>query len=106
MTALAARHCQPVHGAPLAGAALAALLAEVPAWRVVDGALQREFGFDDYARMMGFANAVAWLAGREDHHPEIHIAWGRCTVRWSTHSVAGLSINDFICAAQVDALLP
>ena len=85
---------------------MAALQAQLPGWAVVDGALQRQFAFSDYAQMMGFVNAVAWLAQREDHHPELLVNWGRCTVRWHTHSVAGLSINDFICAAQVDALLP
>ena len=56
--------------------------------------------------MMGFVNAVAWLVQVEDHHPELHIGWGRCSVHWRTHSVGGLSINDFICAAKLDALQP
>ena len=102
MTGLAGRDCQPVGGVPLAGAELV----ELPAWSVVDATLQRQSGFDDDARMMGLVNAVAWLAQREDHHPDIRIARGRRTVRWSTHPVAGLSINDFVCAARVDALLP
>ena len=106
MTALALRHCRPTSGAPLAAAELPTLMAEVPRWAVVDGVLQRQFPFTDYARMMSFVNAVAWLAQREDHHPDLHIGWGRCTVRWHTHSVGGLSINDFICAAHVDALEP
>jgi len=55
---------------------------------------------------MSFVNAVAWLAQREDHHPDLHLGWGWCNVRWTTHSVGGLSMNDFICAAQVDALQP
>ncbi len=106
MNAVARRRCRPAVGEPVAGAELARLLTEVPNWSVVDGALSRQFSFNDYARMIGFVNAVAWLAQLEDHHPDIHIAWGRCTVRWRTHSVGGLSINDFICAAQVDALAP
>ena len=106
MTALASRHCQPVKGAPLAAHELPALLSQVPAWAVVDGALQRQVRIDDWPRLMSFVNAVAWLAQTEDHHPELQIAWGRCTLRWHTHSVGGLSVNDFICAARVDALLP
>jgi 4a-hydroxytetrahydrobiopterin dehydratase len=106
MTALALRHCRPTNGAPLTDADLASLLAQVPSWDVVDGALQRQVPFSDYARMISFVNAVAWLAQCEDHHPDLLVRWGRCTVRWHTHSVGGLSMNDFICAARVDALLP
>ena len=106
MTALALRHCRPATGAALAAAEVATLLAEVPNWAVLDGALQRQLAFSDYARLLCFVNAVGWLAQQQDHHPDLSITWGRCTVRWHTHSVAGLSINDFICAARVDALLP
>lgn len=106
MTALAQRHCQPGKASPLTAAEAATLQTDVPAWAVVDGALQRSFAFSDYGRMISFVNAVAWLAQREDHHPDLQVRWGRCTVRWHTHSVGGLSINDFICAARVDALLP
>ena len=55
---------------------------------------------------MAFVNAVAWIAHREDHHPDLAVSYNRCTVRLNTHSVGGISRNDFICAAQVDALLP
>jgi 4a-hydroxytetrahydrobiopterin dehydratase len=106
MTALAHRHCRPVTGTALPAAEIAALIAQVPGWQLVDSALQKQFAFSDYARMISFVNAVAWLAQREDHHPDLHVVWGRCIVRWHTHSVGGLSINDFICAAQVDALAP
>ena len=106
MTTLAHRHCRPATGSALPDAETATLLGQVPGWQVVDGALQKQFAFTDYARMISFVNAVAWLAQREDHHPDLNVVWGRCIVRWHTHSVGGLSINDFICAAQVDALLP
>lgn len=91
-------------GAPLGGTELAALLARVPQWQVVDGALQRSWRFADFHRTMAFVNAVAWIAHREDHHPDLQVGWGRCTVRYCTHSVGGLSLNDFICAAHLDAL--
>lgn len=106
MTPLSLRQCRPATGAALTATEVGTLLAEVPGWSVVDGALQRQVAFSDYARMLSFANAVGWLAQHQDHHPDLHLSWGRCTVRWHTHSVAGLSINDFICAARVDALLP
>ena len=51
-----------------------------------------------------FVNAVAWIAHREDHHPDMAFGYHRCTLRLNTHSVGGISLNDFICAAQVDAL--
>jgi 4a-hydroxytetrahydrobiopterin dehydratase len=53
---------------------------------------------------MSFVNAVAWVANREDHHPDMEVSYGHCIVRFSTHAVGGLSPNDFICAARVDAL--
>lgn len=95
--------CRPMSGAPLAGDELAALLARVPQWRVVDGALQRTLRFADFHRTMAFVNAVADIAHREDHHPELRVAYGQCTVRLHTHSVGGLTLNDFICAAHIDA---
>ena len=54
---------------------------------------------------MAFVNALAWIAHSEDHHPDLEVGYRHCRVRFSTHSVGGLSENDFICAARVDALL-
>jgi 4a-hydroxytetrahydrobiopterin dehydratase len=54
---------------------------------------------------MSFVNAVAWVSNQEDHHPELTISYNKCKVEYTTHSVGGLSENDFICAAKVDALL-
>jgi 4a-hydroxytetrahydrobiopterin dehydratase len=51
-------------------------------------------------------NALAWVAHQEDHHPDLEVSYKFCKVTWSTHSVGGISENDFICAAKVDALLP
>lgn len=99
------QRCRPVQGQPPMPAAEAqTMLGHVAGWSVVDGALQRQFRFADYHRTMAFVNAVAWIAHSEDHHPDLTVRWGDCTVRFSTHSVGGLSINDFICAAKVNAL--
>jgi len=92
----------PDHRLP--DAALADMLQWVPQWSVVDGALQREFSFDDYHGTMAFANAVAWIAHRGDHHPDLHVGYNRCRVCWSTHSAGGITLKDLICAAQVNAL--
>ncbi|MED5618615.1 4a-hydroxytetrahydrobiopterin dehydratase [Ideonella sp. BN130291] len=101
------QHCQPQQGPALDPAQTGALLAQAPGWTVVAGStIEREFSFPDFHRTMAFVNAVAWIAHVQDHHPELRVSYTRCTVRYTTHSVNGLSINDFICAAQVDALLP
>jgi 4a-hydroxytetrahydrobiopterin dehydratase len=49
-------------------------------------------------------NAVAFIAHREDHHPDLEVGYNACRIRFSTHSVGGLSDNDFICAAKIDAM--
>jgi 4a-hydroxytetrahydrobiopterin dehydratase len=98
------RHCS--HGAPaLDDAAIAALLAEVPDWSVVDNRLQRQFAFRDYHETIEFVNALAWMIHREDHHPDLQVRYRHCTAAWTTHSAGNrLSENDFICAARADAL--
>jgi len=84
------------------------MLTQVPDWAidasVPGGVLQRTFSFKDFHATMAFVNAVAWVAHQQDHHPDLNVSYNRCTLRWSTHSVNGLSLNDFICAARVDAL--
>jgi 4a-hydroxytetrahydrobiopterin dehydratase len=49
-------------------------------------------------------NASAWISHREDHHPDLEVGYNKCTVRYFTHDVGGLTRNDFICAAKIDAL--
>lgn len=92
-------------GAALDEDAVAALLGQIPQWRVEGGFLTRIYTFADHWETMAFVNATAWVTHREDHHPELAIGFERCQVRFITHSVGGLSENDFICAAKFDALL-
>ena len=105
---LAQAHCRPRKGEAhrLPAARIAELLPQLPGWAVVeDGrALARTFRFDDYYRTMAYVNALAHLAHREDHHPDLGVHYDRCVVRFSTHDVGGLSENDFICAAKASAL--
>jgi len=68
--------------------------------------ISRTFGFRNYYQTLAFVNALAWIAHGEDHHPDLEVGYNRCLVRYSTHAVDGLSENDFICAARIDALLP
>lgn len=79
-------------------------LSQAPGWALTDGAIQKRYEFADYHHTMAFVNALAWVAHAEDHHPDLLVSYSRCTVRFNTHSVGGISINDFICAAKVDAL--
>ncbi len=81
-----------------------AQLLELPDWRRSDAAIERSFAFRDYYETIAFVNALAWMAHREDHHPELTVGYNRCRVRWSTHSTGGVSHNDFICAAKTDAV--
>jgi 4a-hydroxytetrahydrobiopterin dehydratase len=101
------QHCQPLEGQPpMSAAQIRRQLVRSPGWSLVDGAIQKRYDFTDYHRTMAFVNAVAWVAHAENHHPDLLVSYSRCTVRFSTHSVGGISINDFICAAKLDALLP
>jgi 4a-hydroxytetrahydrobiopterin dehydratase len=73
-------------------------------WERVQGALEKSFRFPDFHHTMAFVNAVAWIAHRADHHPDLSVHFGRCTVRYSTHDAGGITSRDFDCAAQIDAL--
>ena len=73
-------------------------------WRLIDDALEKTFRVPDFHRTMAFVNAVAWVAQQEDHGPDLMVSWTTCRVRFNTHDVNGLSLNDFICAAKVDDL--
>lgn len=97
--------CQPATEA-LPSAEIAPLLAQVPGWQLVNEAqgIQRHFEFDNFYQTMAFVNALAEIAHAQDHHPELAVSYGGCTVHFSSHSAQGLTVNDFICAAQVSAL--
>jgi 4a-hydroxytetrahydrobiopterin dehydratase len=84
---------------------IAALLPKLRGWKLQAGQLCKTYPFKDYYHTMAFVNAVAWIAHRQDHHPDLIVGYNRCQVCYSTHSVNGLSENDFICAAKVDALM-
>ncbi|MDB5891074.1 MAG: 4a-hydroxytetrahydrobiopterin dehydratase [Polaromonas sp.] len=78
---------------------------QVPGWRLVDGSLEKTFAFKDYYETVGFVNAVAFIANAQDHHPDLALSYGHCTVRFNTHDVSGISASDFFCASKVDGLL-
>ena len=84
-------------------------LAELPGWKLTgdgdDVAIERSFSFADYYETIAFVNALAFVAHTTDHHPDLSVHYNRCVVRFSTHSVRGISETDFECAARTDALL-
>jgi 4a-hydroxytetrahydrobiopterin dehydratase len=106
MDDLTTRRCRPLEGSvAMSSAEIDTHLAMLTGWRSAGGAIEKTFTFADFHHTMAFVNALAWIAHAEDHHPELAVGYDRCTVRFDTHSVGGISINDFICAAKVDALL-
>ncbi len=106
---LSTQHCLPRKGQEhaLAPDQVAELLKSLPGWQLQsDGkAIVKDFKFKDFHHTLGFINAVGFMANHEDHHPDLEAGYGHCQLLWSTHDVGGLSLNDFICAARVDALL-
>jgi 4a-hydroxytetrahydrobiopterin dehydratase len=107
MKDLARRHCRPPEGGRALDAAEAqGLLEHLDGWTLDEGGLEirKSFEFRNFHETIGFVNALAWIANREDHHPDLLVGYKRCMVRYSTHAVEGLSENDFICAAKLDEL--
>ena len=103
LLALAAMRCRP--DAPRLGAdELAGHVAILTGWEATPAGLARAFAFPDYAATIAFVNAVAWIAGQEDHHPDLAVGYGTCRVTWSTHSAGAITLNDAICAARVERL--
>lgn len=110
MTELANKRCAPCEGGtePMDRDTAEAQLKRLSSlWSLAgDGKeLTGDFEFKNYYRTTAFVNAVAWIAHREDHHPDIEFGYKNCRVRYTTHAIGGLSENDFICAAKVDRLL-
>lgn len=105
---LATRHCAPLSGAEhmLPANLIGDYLAALPGWSLIENgkAIGKTFRFDNYYQTMAFVNALAYIAHRQDHHPDLGVHYNRVVVRYSTHDVGGLSSNDFICAAMLEQL--
>lgn len=103
---LAAEKCVPCEGdaQPLSRDEAEASIATLSAWMLwPDGkTISRSFKFKNFADAFAFATKVAALAEDEGHHPDLLISWGRVEIELSTHSIGGLSHNDFILAAKID----
>jgi len=100
------KQCKPCEGGipPLSQAEINTLLTQVTGWQQQDQAICKTFSFKNYYQTIAFVNAVAWMTHHEDHHPDLSVGFKECRVTYSTHAIGGLSENDFICAAKVDAL--
>ena len=109
MTKLAEEGCVACRAdAPrMTGEQIHALEREIPDWSVVerDGIprLERVFPFGNFVEALAFTDAVGALAEAAGHHPALTTEWGRVTVSWWTHAIAGLHRNDFVMAAKTDA---
>ena len=109
MSDLTSRKCAPCEGGvqPLSRAEAQTLLQQLgPEWKLADDtkSIASEWKFRNFFHTMSFVNAVAHVANAEDHHPDLEIGYGYCRIRYNTHAIGGLSENDFICAAKIDAL--
>jgi len=105
--ALAQKQCVPCKGGTpsLKGDALKPYAAQVPAWTDAnEHHLEREYKFADFVTALAFVNRIGAIAEAEQHHPDIQLGWGRVGVKTYTHKVDGLTENDFILAAKIDAL--
>lgn len=110
MSNLRLRHCEPCKGEKKALTAkeVQNLLPQLADnWEVRNNfrEISCSFKFANFHETMAFVNAIAWIANKENHHPDLEIGYNYCNVRFTTHALQGLSMNDFICAAKIDLLL-
>src|SRR3970040_68668 len=100
------KHCKPCEGGvpPLTQDEARNLLKQLDGWELNDNVINKTFAFKNYSKPIAFVNAVEWMTHREDHHPDMTVGYSKCHVEYTTHAIGGLSDNDFICAAKVDAL--
>lgn len=103
------KSCKPCEGgvAPLTSSEAEAAMPQIEGWVLSqDGKMiSRNFQFKNFYQTMAFINAMAWIANSEDHHPDFSAGYKTCEVEYTTHAIGGLSENDFICAAKINALL-
>ncbi len=98
-------HCAPGGQATaLSDAEIKNNLGTLNGWEKIGKEIRKTFGFKNYHETMAFVNASAWVSHREDHHPDMSVHYNKCVVAYSTHDAGGITLNDFICAAKLDAL--
>jgi len=97
---LAAKSSIERNGSPMTREEVGQYMRSLPGWNLVDGSIEKEFRFTSYLDGLAFANEIGKIAEEQNHHPDIVIKWRRVKLTLSTHSVKGLSENDFIVAAK------
>lgn len=104
--ALADQKCVPCKGEtpPLSQEEIDKLRNEIPDWEITGDHIEKTYKFPNFVEAMKFANRITNIAQAEDHHPDLHISWGKVRVELTTHAINGLSANDFIVAAKIDRL--
>lgn len=110
MSDLATKHCESCEGIghALNPEQIKLLMPQLQQdWEVIDNhtIIKKSFSFKNFYETMAFVNAIAWIANKENHHPDLEIGYNYCHVSFMTHALKGLSHNDFICAAKIDKLL-
>ena len=105
MTTLSQMHCVPGGQATaLSDADIQGNLDALNGWKRTGNEIKKTFSFKNYYETMAFVNASAWVSHAEDHHPDMSVHYNKCVVAYSTHDAGGITLNDFICAAKLDAL--
>ncbi|MDQ2993589.1 MAG: 4a-hydroxytetrahydrobiopterin dehydratase [Pseudomonadota bacterium] len=109
MSDLIEKSCKPCEGGveTLTPDQMQLYAKQIPAWKLNENGtwITRDFSFKNYYQTMAFVNAIAWIANKENHHPNLEVGYGKCLVKLSTHAIHGLSENDFIIAAKIDSLI-
>lgn len=106
---LSNKDCVPCQGGvpPMSADEAQKTLSQLDGWTLSDDGttISRRFEFKGFAKAVEMANLAAWLGNKQGHHPDISFGWGYCAVAFTTHEAGGLTENDFICAAKLDALV-
>ena len=107
-TSLTEQTCTPCRGdsKPLEAEDVQSHLSQLSeGWQVVDNRkIEKTFKFKNFADALDFTNKVGKLAELQQHHPDIHLTWGKVKIQLWTHKIGGLHKNDFILAARIDQL--
>jgi 4a-hydroxytetrahydrobiopterin dehydratase len=101
------KSCEACEGGvdPLALGIVKEYLSTIPGWEYTHERLRRKFEFKNHYQAIAFVNAVAWISHSENHHPLMAVGFRDVTIDYWTHAINGISDNDFICAAKVNALI-
>ena len=104
------KKCLPCEGgiAPIGPEDAIDYLKATPHWTLADDSksISRKINCKNFVQSMGLLNKIADVAESEQHHPDLHLTGYRhVRVELTTHAIGGLSENDFIIAAKIDAIL-